>query len=121
MGQVLVDPAYRKVPVGRAATRLAQAVYELVSHFPADEKSGLTATLKKSAASIPPKIVASFMKEDPDEAVAGLEATINALRELAAYLDLAQTLGMTTRRRFRRPRHRADALHDRICDVLDAI
>jgi four helix bundle protein len=121
MSQALVDRAYRKVPVGRAATRLAQTVYELVSHFPSDEKSGLTATLKKSAASIPPKIATSFMKTDPAEAAQSLEATITTLRELAAYLDVAEQLGMTARRRFRRARRRADLLHDRICDVLDAI
>jgi four helix bundle protein len=96
-------------------------VYELVERFPADEKSGLTSTLKKSAAAIPPKIAVSFMQQDPAEAVKSLEATINALRELAAYLDVAQNLGMTTRRHFRRPRRRAELLHDRICDVLDAI
>jgi hypothetical protein len=61
------------------------------------------------------------MKDDPAEAIESLEATITALRELAAYLDVAQNLGMTSRRRFRGPRRKADLLHDRICDVLDAI
>ena len=121
MSQVLVDRTYRKVPVGRAATRLAQAVYDLVAHFPDNEKSGLTSTLKKSAASIPPKIAISFMKDDPDDAAEALEATIATLRELVAYLDVAENLGMTARRHFRRPRRKADLLHDRICDVLDAI
>ena len=118
---VLVDRSYRRAPVSRAATRLAQAVYDLVAYFPDDEKSGLTATLKRAVAGIPPKIADSFMKHDPAEAAETLEATISSLRELAGYLDVAQHLGMTSRWRFRRPRRRADALHNRICDVLDAI
>jgi four helix bundle protein len=118
---VLVDRSYRRAPVGRAATRLAQAVYDLVDYFPADEKSGLTATLKRAVAGIPPKIADSFMKDDPAEAAKTLEATILSLRELASYLDVAQHLRMASRRHFRRPRRRADALHDRICEVLDAI
>jgi four helix bundle protein len=100
---------------------LAQAVYDLVAHFPSDEKSGLTATLKRSAASLPPKIADSFMKEDPADAAETLEGTISTLRELSAYLDVAQHLRMAARRHFRRPRRRADILHDRICDVLDAL
>jgi four helix bundle protein len=119
--RVLVDPTYRKVPVGRAAARLAQAVYDLVAYFPADEKSGLTATLKRAATSIPPKIAEGFMQDDPAEVEKTLEATISSLRELAGYLDVAQHLRMASRRRFRRSRRRAYALHDRICDVLDAI
>ena len=118
---VLVDPSYRKVPVGRAAARLAQAVYDLVAYFPADEKSGLTATLKRAVTSIPPKIAEGFMQDDPADVTRTLEATISSLRELAGYLDVAQTLRMTSRRRFRRPRRRAYVLHDRICDVLEAI
>jgi four helix bundle protein len=118
---MLVDRSYRRVPVGRAATQLAQAVYDLVACFPDDERSGLTATLKKTVASIPPKIADSYMKDDPAEAAKTLEATITSLRELAGYLDVAQHLRMTSRRRFRRPRRRAVVLYDRICDVLDAI
>jgi four helix bundle protein len=118
---VLVDRSYRRVPAGRAAARLARAVYDLVEHFPADEKSGLTATLKKTVASIPPKIAEGYMKDDPTEAAKALEATITSLRELAGYLDVAQHLRMTSRRRFRRPRRRATVLYDRICDVLDVI
>jgi four helix bundle protein len=118
---VLVDRSYRRAPVARAASRLAQSVYDLVAYFPDDEKSGLTATLKRAVASIPPRIADSYMKDDPAEAAAALEATIVSLRELAGYLDVAQHLRMTASRRFRRPRRRADVLHDRICDVLDAV
>jgi four helix bundle protein len=100
---------------------LTRAVYDLVAYFPDNEKSGLTATLKRAVASIPPKIADSYMKDDPAEAAESLEATIVSLRELAGYLEVAQHLRMTSRRRFRLPRRRADALHDRICDVLDAI
>jgi four helix bundle protein len=92
---VLVDRSYRRAPVARAASRLAQSVYDLVAYFPDDEKSGLTATLKRAVASIPPRIADSYMKDDPAEAAAALEATIVSLRELAGYLDVAQHLRMT--------------------------
>ncbi|MHC4420891.1 MAG: four helix bundle protein, partial [Planctomycetota bacterium] len=90
---MLVDRSYRRAPVSRAATRLAQAVYDLVAYFPDDEKSGLTATLKRAVAGIPPRIADSYMKDDPAEAAETLEATISSLRELAGYLDVAQHLG----------------------------
>jgi four helix bundle protein len=119
--QVLMDRSYRRAPVARAAARLARAVYGLVSYFPDDEKSGLTATLKKTVTAIPARLADGAMKDDPDEAARVLHATVVSLRELAGYLNTAQYLRMTSRWRFRLPLRRANTLHNRICDLLDAI
>ena len=101
--------------------RLAQSVFELVEPFPDSEKSGMTATLKRTAASIPPKIADAFIQDEPAEAAKALESVIVSLRELAGCFDVAHQLRMTDRRRFRRPRRRANALYARVREVLDAI
>jgi len=118
---MLIDRSYRKHPMGRAAMRLAQSVFELIQLFPDSEKSGMASMLKRTATSIPPKIACTFMQDEPADAAKALESVIVSLRELVGYLDVAQQLRMTNRRHFRRARRRANTLYARVREVLDAI
>lgn len=93
--------------------RLTRAIYHLTDHFPSEERSGLTATLRRAAASIPPKIADYHTLRDEADAHKSLAAALATLRELTAYLDVAERVRMTRRWHFRYPRRRAKrAAHD---------
>ena len=116
----MLDPSYRKLPVCRAAMRLARAIYDLTNHFPAEEKSGLTATLKRAATSIPTKFAESHTQTDPVESRKALASAEAILRDLAAYLDVAEKLRMTSRRRFRASRRHAHKVATNLTAMLNA-
>ena len=101
--------------------RLASAVYALTRHFPDDEKSGLSATLKRSAAALPTRLAESHQAADPDGSARAIDGAQTALRELGAYLDVAQRLRMTSRWRFRAARRQADKLADRLGAMVDRL
>lgn len=84
--------------------RLVRSVYALTKHFPDDEKAGLTATLKRSAASLPTKLAESHVQPDAASSAKSLVAAQAVLRECASYLDVAERLRLTHRWRFRAPR-----------------
>ena len=115
----MLDPSYRKLPACRAAMRLVRAIYALTNHFPADEKSGLTATLKRAATSLPTKFAESHTQTDPVAYRKALTTAEATLRDLAAYLDVAEKLRMTSRRRFRAPRRRAHKVATNLAAMLD--
>ena len=101
---MIIDTTYRKQPVCRAAMRLVRSVYALTKHFPDDEKSGLTATLKRSAASLPTKLAESHVQADAAASAKALVTAQTVLRECSAYLDVAERLRLTQRWRFRASR-----------------
>ena len=100
----MIDKSYQKLPACRSAMRLTHAVYVLTQHFPDDEKSGLTATLKRAAASIPTQLAESHCQSDTAACARELTEAQTTLRKCAAYLDVAWQLRMTARWRFHTPR-----------------
>lgn len=119
-GRLMLDPAYKKLPACRAIMQLIRAIYALTKHFPADEKSGLTAMLKRTATSLAPKFAESHCQTDPAESCNALAAAQATLRDLCAYMDVAENLRMTSRRRFRRPRRLAQKVARNLVVMLDA-
>lgn len=101
--------SYRRLPAGRASMRLIRTIYRLTSHFPSDEKSGLTATLRKSATGLLPRIAGGGARDA--EAVAGVQS---ALHELNVYLDVAESLRMASRWRLRKSRRAVRTLSHRL-------
>ena len=99
--------------------KLVQAVYALTRHFPVEEKPGLTATIKKVAASIPTKVAESCTPSDPAQSASALAAAQTTLRECAAYLDVAERLRMTARWRFRVARRRAQKVANKLSAMVD--
>ena len=104
----------------RSAMRLTRAIYDLTDHFPAEERSGLTATLRRAAASIPPKIADYHTLRDEADAHKSLAAALATLRELTAYLDVADRVRMTRRWHFRYPRRRARRAARDLCRLHEA-
>ncbi len=104
-----LDRSYRRLPACRAAMRLAQAIYDVTAYFPDIERSGMIATLRRTAASIPTILADSQYQQDPEEADRKIATAQDTLRELAAYLDVAERLRLTRRWRFSRSRRRARA------------
>ena len=97
--------------------KLTQSIYALTKHFPDDERTVLTGTLKRMATSIPTKVAESHDQDDPAEAISALVAAQTTLRDVAAYLDVAERLRLTARRRFWRPRRRARKVAEKLADL----
>ena len=110
----MIDRTYKKLPASRAAMRLVEAIYDVTRHFPDDEKSGLTMTLRRNVASIPTKLAACHAQTNSDDAVTTVCSIQETLCDCAAYLDVAQRLRMTARWRFRGPRRKAMKLSKRL-------
>ena len=117
----MTNRSYRKLPACRIAMRLIQEIYTLAAAFPEDEKSGLTATIKRSATSINAQLAVVASRWGSPESTTTLDAADIALQELLAYLDVADRLRLTASWRFRHSRRLALKLSKRIVRLAEML
>ncbi len=87
---------YERLRVFRRAMRLVEAVYAATGAFPAEEKSGLTATLRRSSAALPGKVADAAGRTDAADAAKAFETAAAALREVETTLLIARRLRLTS-------------------------
>jgi four helix bundle protein len=83
---------FEKLIVWQRSIELVEMVYRLTREFPADEKSGLAATLRRTVTGIPAKIADAEGQDDPDkirQTFAGVQGTI---REMQTYVVLCRRM-----------------------------
>ena len=83
---------FRHLTVWGKAHQLVLAVYRATAHFPADERYGLTAQLRRCAASIPANIAEGCGRETDGDFARFLQIAMGSAMELDYHLLLARDL-----------------------------
>ena len=84
---------YANLQVWERAMQLAEAVYEMTSRFPADEKYTLTLQLRRAAISVPSNIAEGKGRGSDKEFKQFLYIARGSLFEVQTQLELAVRLG----------------------------
>jgi four helix bundle protein len=85
---------FKKLIVWREAHDLATEIYQATRKFPSDERFGLTAQLRRSAASIPANIAEGCGRNADRELRRFVRISIGSATELEYHLLLARDLGL---------------------------
>ena len=91
---------FRDLLVWEKAHNLVLKVYKATKRFPAEEKFGLSAQIRRSAASIPTNIVEGCKRRGDKEFAHFLNIADGSLEETKYHLLLAQDLGYINREEF---------------------
>ena len=83
---------FEKLVVWQRAIELVEAVYRLTREFPADEKSGLAATLRRAVTGIPAKIADAEGQDDPDKISQAYASARGTIRELQTYTVICRRM-----------------------------
>lgn len=111
---------YERLRVFKRAMRLVHAVYDTTALFPAEEKSGLTATLRRGAAALPGKIAEAAGHEDAEVAAKAFAGAAGAMRELETTLLVARRMKMIGGWPLRRLRHACRRVDAAIAEEIAA-
>lgn len=87
---------YEHLVVWQDAVRLVKAVYRLTARFPADEKAGMTAAMRRLVMALPGKIADATARCSPGDLADEINALRGSVRELESYTTLARHLGYIT-------------------------
>jgi four helix bundle protein len=89
----MAQPHFEKLVIWQRSMQLVELVYQLTRDFPADEKSGLAATLRRTVTGIPAKIADADGLDDPDKVGQSLNSVRGMIREMQTYTTLCYRLG----------------------------
>lgn len=87
---------FRELEVWRLAMQLAQAVYELASEFPQDERYGLRAQVQRAAVSVPSNIAEGNARGATRDYIRFVSIAYGSLAELQTQVLLANRLGFVS-------------------------
>ncbi|WP_394003746.1 four helix bundle protein [Luteimonas sp. WGS1318] len=76
--------------------QLVEAVYRATSTFPADERYGLTAQLRRAAISVPSNIAEGAARRSTSDYLRHLSFARGSLAEVSTQLEIARRLGFCT-------------------------
>lgn len=82
--------SYRDLRVWREAMTLAELCYRHTAAFPTDERFGLTAQIRRSAASVPANIAEDYGREQTGAYVQFLRIAQGSCKEVETHLLLAE-------------------------------
>ncbi|MBR9920295.1 MAG: four helix bundle protein [Bacteroidetes bacterium] len=85
--------AHEKLFVWLESKKLTLEVYQLVLHFPKEEKYILTAQIKRSAASVGHNLAEGAVRYTPKEKARFAEVAYGSLIETISQMELAKDLG----------------------------
>jgi four helix bundle protein len=92
-----MSKGYRDLRVWQQAMVLAQSVYEATKAFPAEERFGLTAQMRRAAVSIPSNIAEGRGRGTDAELIRFCSIAYGSLMELETQAELADRLGFLPR------------------------
>jgi four helix bundle protein len=84
--------SYRDLIVWQKGITLVKRVYEVTREFPADEKFGLVAQLRRAAVSIPSNIAEGQARHTTGEFIRGISNAEGSLAEVETQLIIAVEL-----------------------------
>jgi four helix bundle protein len=85
---------FRKLNVWREAHALALEIYRVSRAFPVEERYGLTAQMRRSAASIPANIAEGCARNADKELSRFVRISLGSAAELVYHLLLARDIGL---------------------------
>lgn len=88
-----MDKPHKQLHAWQESMNLAQLIYQLTASFPAEEKFGLTAQLRRAAVSIPSNIAEGAARSTTRDYVHFLVVARGLLSEMDTQLELAVRLG----------------------------
>jgi four helix bundle protein len=88
--------SYRDLRVWRDAMTLAESCYQLTRAFPKEEMFGLTAQIRRAAASIPANVAEGHGRENTQSFIQYLRIAQGSLKELETHLLLAERIGFVS-------------------------
>ena len=107
--------AHERLEVWQEAMQLVEMVYLGTAGFPADERFGLTAQIRRSAVSVPSNIAEGAARRSTPEYLRFLSIARGSLSEMSTQLQIAARLG------YMKPIPDVDALVDRVFARLTAL
>lgn len=87
---------YRDLVVWQKGMDLAQEIYLLTKHLPADEKFGLVSQMRRAAVSIPSNIAEGQARRTTGEFIQFISHAEGSVAELDTQLTLCQNLKLLT-------------------------
>ena len=84
---------YKDLKIWQKGMQVSKAVYQLTSRFPADERFGLTAQMRRAAVSVPSNIAEGQARHGTREFLQFLSHAGGSLAELETQLLLSVDLG----------------------------
>jgi four helix bundle protein len=88
--------SYRDLAVWKLAMDLAEGCYRVTKEFPRDEMYGMTAQIRRSAASVAANVAEGHGRESTGAFVQFLRVAQGSLKELETHLLLADRVGLGT-------------------------
>lgn len=86
--------AHRQLDVWQDSVALVEAIYRFTAAFPADERFGLTAQLRRAAVSIPSNIAEGAARRSRKEYLHHLSIARGSLSEVETQIVIASKLGL---------------------------
>ena len=90
---------YKDLVVWQKAIALAKAVYQLTASFPAEEKFGLVAQMRRAAVSVPSNIAEGQARHTTGEFIQFISHAEGSTAELETQLILSVELALTVKER----------------------
>ena len=85
--------AHERLEVWQEAMQLVEMVYVATATFPAEERFGLTAQIRRSAVSVPSNIAEGAARRSTPEYLRFLSIARGSLSEMSTQLQIAARLG----------------------------
>ena len=102
--------SYRDLRVWQEGMALAELSYRLTRAFPREEMFGLTAQIRRSAASIPANVAEGHGRENTQSFIQYLRIAQGSLKELETHLQLAARVAVMTSDEIIEPMQQCEAL-----------
>jgi len=93
----MTRPVHENLAIWQRAMKLVRRVYRVTEHFPAGEKSGMVAGMRRAAVSIPARIADASGTGSPKANLDCLDGCRGTIRELQTHLVLARQLRLVPR------------------------
>ena len=84
--------SYRDLTVWQLGMQITEDVYKLTSHFPTEEKFGLTSQLRRASASVPANIAEGHARASTKDYLRHLSIAVGSLAEVTTFLELSERL-----------------------------
>ncbi len=84
---------HKDLEVWKSSMDLVEIIYQVSSHFPNDEKYGLTSQIRRSAISVPSNIAEGAARKGDKELIQFLSISLGSLAEMETQYILAIRLG----------------------------
>ena len=113
--------SFRGVKVWREAMTLVEEASKASARFPADERFGLTAQLRRAAVSVPSNIGEGKRRKHERAYLHHLDIALRSRGEVEVQLELALRLGVLPEPQYRKIQSRVEAVGKMLNALIEAL